>query len=228
METNTTIRVAIVDDHPMVREGLRGFLQLASDIHIVKDLASADEAIDFTDNHEVDVILMDLVMPGVHDGIHAIQVIKRACPSVQLIALTSFQDSHRTLAAIEAGAISYLQKDVSPDDLLYAIRQAHQGRSVLEPTALQALIRAGNSIHQDHQATSKSPQAPLIEPLTQREQEVLGALAEGKANKEIAADLGITEKTVKVHVSHILSKLGVYDRTQAIIAASRLGLITLQ
>jgi NarL family two-component system response regulator LiaR len=226
------IRIAIVDDHPMVREGLRAFLQLSDDIEIVAEAGTGAEALEIAEAEHPDVMLIDLVMPGQFDGVAAIRQIAAKHPDIHLIALTSYQERDRMLGAIHAGAISYLQKDVSPEDLMTAIRQAAAGRAVLDPAALDALREAQSGAvgHPSADAGSRAAQqaAGLVEPLTQREQEVLEALAQGMSNKEIAAALGIAEKTVKVHVSHILGKLGVYDRTQALLAASRLGLIQLQ
>jgi two-component system, NarL family, response regulator LiaR len=233
-EENKRIRVLIVDDHAMVREGLRVFLQFAPDIEIVAEAGTGAEAIELCRSEQIDVVLMDMVMPGQYDGIAATKRIKSEHPEVRVIALTSFQDTDRTLAIIEAGAISYLQKDVNPDDLLSAIRQAAVGRTVLDPVAMSALMQSGAHEPQPSPALSRgSPQSvsghsSLVEPLTVRETEVLEAMARGMSNKEIAAELCITEKTVKVHVSHILAKLGVFDRTQAVIAATKLGLIELK
>jgi two-component system, NarL family, response regulator LiaR len=233
-EENKRIRVLIVDDHAMVREGLRVFLQFAPDIEIVAEAGTGAEAIELCRSEQIDVVLMDMVIPGQYDGIAATKRIKSEHPEVRVIALTSFQDTDRTLAIIEAGAISYLQKDVNPDDLLSAIRQAAVGRTVLDPVAMSALMQSGAHEPQPSPALSRgSPQSvsghsSLVEPLTVRETEVLEAMARGMSNKEIAAELCITEKTVKVHVSHILAKLGVFDRTQAVIAATKLGLIELK
>jgi NarL family two-component system response regulator LiaR len=226
------IRIAIVDDHPMVREGLRAFLQLSDDIEIVAEAGTGAEALEIAEAEHPDVMLIDLVMPGQYDGVAAIRHIAAKHPDIHLIALTSYQERDRMLGAIHAGAISYLQKDVSPEDLMAAIRQAAAGRAVLDPAALDALREAQSGAVGQPPADPSSRAAHqaggLVEPLTQREREVLEALAQGMSNKEIAAALGIAEKTVKVHVSHILGKLGVYDRTQALLAASRLGLIQLQ
>jgi two-component system, NarL family, response regulator LiaR len=226
-----TIRIAIVDDHPMVREGLRAFLQLSSDIDIVAEVGTGAEAVELAESEAIDVMLMDLVMPGKYDGVAAIRSIAESHPDIHIIALTSYQEKDRMVGAIQAGAISYLQKDVSPEDLLTAIRQAAVGRTVLDPAALDALRSlqnesgsSGTPVHHGRSTSSAGRQ----EALTQREQDVLEALAQGMSNKEIAAELGIAEKTVKVHISHILGKLGVYDRTQALLAASRRGLIQLQ
>ncbi|WP_029421990.1 response regulator [Alicyclobacillus macrosporangiidus] len=224
MSEARTIRLAIVDDHPMVREGLRAFLQLSEDIQVAGEAATGEEAIQLADAVRPDVMLMDLVMPGACDGVAAIREITRRHPDIRIIALTSFQERDRTLGAIQAGAIGYLEKDVSPEDLVTAIRQAAVGRAVLDPAALDAL-RGGEHRREPKPAGGGSGDLRLREPLTQREQDVLQALAQGMSNKEIAAALGIAEKTVKVHISHILDKLGVYDRTQAVLAATRLGLI---
>ncbi|QSO46205.1 response regulator [Alicyclobacillus mengziensis] len=212
------VKVGIVDDHQMVREGLRAFLGYAKDIEVAFLACDGREALEQTVRTEPDVVLMDLVMPGEMDGIEATRQIRTQAASVHIIALTSFQETERVLAALDAGAIGYLQKDVSPTDLLAAIRQAAVGRAVLDPAAFAALQRMARN-----NPTSET----LVEPLTSREQEVLDALATGFSNKEIASKLGISDKTVKVHVSHILSKLGVYDRTQALLAAAKLGLIQL-
>lgn len=232
-----TIKVGIVDDHQMVREGLRTFLSYAEDINIIWLANSGLNAVEAVQCDVPDVILMDLVMPGDMDGIRATIEIRQIAPTVKIIALTSFQDTDRILEVLDAGAIGYLQKDVSSTDLLGAIRQAAMGRTILEQTAFEALqarsrgrlmgrsqqpLQSGAVISHD----SWDGQG-VLEALTSRELEVLQSLAAGLSNKEIAADLGISEKTVKVHVSHILSKLGVYDRTQALLAAAKLGLIQL-
>lgn len=225
-ESSKGIRIAIVDDHAMVREGLRAFLQLAEDIHVVAEAGTGLEAIELAETEDLDVILMDLVMPGSMDGVAATREISARHPNIHIVALTSFQERDRMLGVIEAGAISFLQKDVSPEDLLSTIRQAAVGRTVLEPAALLAL--KGGKAFQSERSVPATPSAEAnswMEPLTHREQEVLEAMAQGMSNKEVSSALGISEKTVKVHVSHILGKLGVYDRTQAILAASKRGLI---
>ena len=245
-----TVRVGIVDDHQMVREGLRAFLGYAGDIEVAFLAADGREALEQTLLAAPDVVLMDLVMPGELDGIEATRRI-RVQTRAQVIALTSFQEPERILAALDAGAIGYLQKDVNPTDLLGAIRQAAVGRAVLDAAAfaaLQAMAKRSphasaatgtdtrfknqlggtiDSLSNSDSASAGGLQGTLSEPLTSREQEVLDALAAGQSNKEIASQLGISDKTVKVHVSHILSKLGVYDRTQALLAAAKLGLIQL-
>lgn len=238
--TKSPIRLLLVDDHAMVREGLRSFLQLAEDVTIVKEAKTAAEAIASTDEEKLDVIIMDLVMPGEMNGIDAIRIIGQKHPEVRILALTSFQNEDRILDALEAGAIGYLQKDVNPDDLLTAVRQAAAGRTVLEANAMELLRKGQFGNRRPDTSTEKLPdtlhpsassnvvaELPPRDVLTQRESEILQKLALGYANKEIGAALGITEKTVKVHVSHILSKLGVYDRTQAVIVASKMGIVKL-
>jgi len=234
------IRVVVVDDHPMVREGLQAFLKLAADIEIVGEAATGAAAVALASALQPDVIVMDLVMPGEMDGIAAMAIIHRDYPRTHILALTSFQDSERAAAALKAGATGFLYKDVSPDLLLGAIRQAAAGQTVVEGRVWDAWQErqvatngaqsvadsaAVESLHIDD--TRSAVQRQLLDALTAREMDVLTCLASGMANKEIGAKLGITEKTVKVHVSHILAKLGVYDRTQAVILASKLGLVTL-
>ncbi|WP_026961344.1 response regulator [Alicyclobacillus herbarius] len=226
MNEGRVIRLLIVDDHPMVREGLRVFLQLSEDIQVVGEAATGEVAVQLAGEVHPDVVLMDLVMPGACDGVATIREITRRHPDIRIIALTSFQERDRTVGAIQAGATGYLQKDVSPEDLVTAIRQAALGRAVLDPLALDAL--RGGGPRSETPPVGEGTGAPrLREPLTEREQDVLQALARGMSNKEIAAALGIAEKTVKVHISHILGKLDVYDRTQAVLTATRLGLIRL-
>lgn len=232
------IHVGLVDDHPVVREGLRSFLQLAGDVQVVAEAGTLQEALEMARSVQLDVILMDLVLHGTADGITATRIITEEHPEIRILALTSFQDASRMMNVIEAGAVSYLHKDVSPDQLLNAIRQTASGRTVLEPAALQELRKHTHTdSHQgdtrqsndsrDDLRPSKSPERHGVDPLTIREQQVLDKLAKGCSNKEIGSELGITEKTVKVHISHILGKLGVYDRTQALLRAAKLGMIEL-
>lgn len=222
MKPMSPIRVALADDHLMVRMGLRSFLEVSDEIVIVGECDSGRAAVDLVDESDVDVLLMDLVMPGELDGVGAIREIAAKAPHVKMIALTSFVEPELMLSALEAGALGYLHKDVLPDDLLSAISQVASGRSILEPQALLALQR-----REPVQPTVDRRNSAAAEPstLTSREMDVLQALASGCSNKEIAARLGITEKTVKVHVSHIFAKMDVYDRTQAVIAAARLGYV---
>jgi len=241
MGAQTKIRMAIVDDHPMVREGLKMFLQLSDQLELVGTASSGQEAMLLADREPLDVLLMDLLMPGEYDGIAAIRAITAGHPEIRIIALTSSAEPDHIRCAIEAGASGYVQKDVHPDDLLAIIRQAALGRSVLDPAAMQALRPPDRASEISRRRAStdqglpcESQANPCVAAsssipghLTLREQEVLEQMALGSSNKEIAAALGIAEKTVKVHVSHILAKLDVYDRTQAILSAGRKGWVDL-
>jgi NarL family two-component system response regulator LiaR len=209
------IRVLIADDHAVVREGLRGFLALQEDIDVVGEAADGEEAVQAVARLEPDVALVDLVMPRV-DGIAAIGRIRAERPETRVIVLTSFVDEDKMLPAVRAGAVGYLLKDVQPQDLVSAIRTVHAGGTLLHPTVIEELVR---EVSRDGEA----PAAP--NPLTAREREVLALIARGRANKAIAFDLGVAEKTVKTHVSNILGKLGLSDRTQAALYAVREGLV---
>lgn len=210
MTQTKPIRVGIVDDHPIVRNGLCTFLSASHGIQVAFEAETGERALAILESTPVDIVLMDLVLPGALDGIATIQEIHRRYPPIRMVALTSFQDHSRVRAAIGAGAVGYLEKTIQPDDLLNALFQIARGQSVVDPQALQAFL------------------SPAVAPaLTHREQEVLNLLGQGLSNKEIAGVLAIKEKTVKVHVSHILEKLDVYDRTQAILKAHRLGLVDL-
>lgn len=213
--SEAVIHVAIVDDHPVVREGLRAFLQMADDIEIVGEADGAEAAVRLLENPEfaVDVVIMDLKMPGPYDGIEAIRRLCAARPALRMLALTSFHDDEAAAAALSAGAVGYLHKDVSPDLLLGGIRQAAAGKMVVERHTWQS------------SQTAPQSSVNVRETLTERELDVLKAMAQGLSNKEIGNLLGISEKTVKVHVSHILAKLDVYDRTQAVLLAARLRLV---
>jgi len=208
------IRVLIVDDHAVVREGLRTFLELQDGLAVVGEASDGLEALEQADALRPDVILMDLVMPKL-DGVGAMRELRRA--GSRVIVLTSFLDDERLLPAIEAGAAGYLLKDVEPAELARAIRAAHAGEAIIDPSAAARLVRAI--------ADGARRTVDEHERLTRRELEVLGLIANGRSNKRIALELGISEKTVKTHVGHMLAKLGVSDRTQAALLAVREGLV---
>jgi two-component system, NarL family, response regulator LiaR len=208
------IRVLIADDHAVVREGLRTFLALQDDIEVVGDAADGEEAVRAARERAPDVVLMDLVMPRL-DGVEAIRRIAAERPATRIIALTSFLDDDKVLPAVRAGAAGYLLKDVGPPDLVRAIRTVHGGQALLHPAVAARVIE---------ELADPAPPPPAAAALTPREREVLALLGRGLANKRIAQELGIAEKTVKIHVSRILHKLGVSDRTQAALHAVREGL----
>ena len=200
------IGVMIVDDHAMVRKGLAAFLKTEPGIDLVGEARDGREAIEYCDQLKPNVILMDLIMPDL-GGVAATRTIHQRWPNVQVIALTSFQEKELVQDALQAGAIGYLLKNVSGDELCEAIRQAYGGRPTLAPEAVQALIQP------------PSEAESMAADLTRREQEVLALLVKGMSNPEIAARLVISRSTVKVHISSILSKLGVASRAEAISMA---------
>jgi len=204
------VRVLLVDDHLVVRQGLRAFLQLQPDIEVVGEAAGGAAAVEAAAAGRPDVVLMDLVMPE-GDGVEAIRELAAAVPGARVLVLSSFADDERVFAAMQAGAAGYLLKDVEPDALAGAIRDVHRGRPALHPDVAARLMRRVAE--------------PAPEHLTPREREVLRLVVEGYANKQIASRLRITEKTVKTHVSSILQKLGVPDRTAAAVLAIRQGLV---
>jgi DNA-binding NarL/FixJ family response regulator len=213
------IRVMIVDDHAVVREGLRAFLALQDGLEIVGEAGDGAEAIEEARRSRPDVILMDLVMPRL-DGVGAMRELRRELPECRVIVLTSFLDDDRLLPAIQAGAAGYLLKNADPAQLARAVREAHEGGAIIDPTVAARLIGA---LADDRPAAAA---APASEELTTREREVLELIAGGRSNKRIAFELGISEKTVKTHVGHVLAKLGVNDRTQAAMLAVRQGLVS--
>ena len=206
------IRVLVVDDHTMVRRGLATFLKVFDDLILAGEAASGQEAIQLCDELKPDVVLMDMVMPDM-DGATTTRLMRKQSPQVQVLALTSFKEELLVQSALQAGAIGYLLKDVSADELAQAIRAAHAGRSTLSPEAAQALVHA-----------TSQPPAPGID-LTERELEVLALMVEGLNNTQIAAKLTVSPSTVKSHVSSILAKLGVASRTEAVSLALRNRLV---
>ena len=207
------IRVLLADDHSVVREGLHMFLGRDPDLEVVGEAADGVEAVALAHELHPDVVLMDLLMP-VMDGIAATAAIREELPEIEVVALTSVLESDAVVSAVKAGAIGYLLKDTQAAELRRAIKAAAAGQVQLSPPAMAYLL---------HQV--RLPEAPVA--LTEREREVLRLLAEGLSNKDIARTLQVVEDTVKTHVAHILAKLGVQSRTQAVLSAARLGLITL-
>jgi NarL family two-component system response regulator LiaR len=210
------IRVLIVDDHQIVRQGLRTFLDLQQDIEVVGEAADGPSAVEASRRLEPDIVLMDLVMPG-GDGVQATRRIHELGGQTQVIVLTSFTEDDKVFPAIQAGAASYLLKDVTPDDLVAAVRAVHRGEARLHPEITRRLMR--EVAHPE----VPQPQGPT-ESLTDREIDVARRVAEGRSNQEIAQELVISEKTVKTHVSNILAKLRLSDRTQLAIYVIRSGL----
>ena len=209
-----SIRVMIVDDHNVVRSGLSAFLMVFDDLDLIAEADSGEEAVRLCAEHKPDVVLMDLMMPGM-DGAEATEAIRSQFPATQVIALTSFREEELVQRALKAGALSYLLKNVSADELADAIRAAYAGRPTLSPEATAALI---------HAAT----QPPKIDyELTPRELDVLGLMVQGLNNPEIAESLIVSRSTVKFHVSSILSKLGVNGRTEAVALAIKEKLIAI-
>ena len=202
------IRVMLVDDHTMVRRGLATMLMVFDDLQLAGEAESGEAALEMCAEVLPDVILMDMALP-LMDGAAATRAIRQKFPQVQVLALTSFKEGDRIKNALEAGAIGYLLKDVTADDLARAIRAAHAGRATLSPEAAQALVETANQ-----------PTAPGLD-LTEREREVLTLLIKGLSNTQIAGRLSVSPSTIKSHVSNILSKLGVASRTEAVALALR-------
>ncbi len=209
----TPIRVLVVDDHTMVRRGLATFLKVFDDLNLAGEAANGQEAIQLCASLQPDVVLMDMVMPDM-DGATTTQLIRKQWPQIQVLALTSFKEEILVQSALQAGAIGYLLKDVSADELAQAIRAAYAGRSTLSPEAAQALVHA-----------TSQPKAPGVD-LTERERQVLTLMVAGLNNIQIAAKLKVSPSTVKSHVSAILNKLGVESRTEAATQALRNQLIS--
>ncbi len=226
----TPIRVIFADDHPVVRRGLIAIVSLEDDIEVVGEAENGEIALNLTRLLKPDVVLMDLQMP-VMDGVEATRRIRAEVPETKVIVLTTFNDDDYIFRGISAGAKGYLLKDDSPDDLIAAIRAAHRGESLLNPEVAARLLERFSRFA----AASPAPAAPAVEAigapalpvakLTPREEEALALLAQGARNKEIAAALVISERTVKIHVRNILTKLNVSNRTEAAAVAMKLGLL---
>jgi NarL family two-component system response regulator LiaR len=208
------IRIVIADDHVLVRQGIRAFLETHADLAIVGEAEDAAGAVSLCATHKPHVALVDLVMPG--GGIEATRAIREASPQTQVVLLTSFEDAQQIVAAVQAGALSCLLKDVDADALADALRKASRGEAVLHQRVAARLMEALRR--------GSEPGSEVLASLSQREREVLTLMAEGLSNLQIAERLGIGEKTVKTHVSNVLGKLNVTDRTQAAVYAWKSGL----
>ncbi|WP_042353576.1 response regulator [Bacillus rubiinfantis] len=211
-----TIRILIADDHPVVRRGLILFLQTQPGLEIIAEATNGKEAVELVKIVQPDLILMDLIMPEM-DGIEATRQIKQAIPEIKIMVLTSFSDQEHVIPALEAGASGFQLKDIEPDELIASIRKIMNGENQLHPKATSHLLA--------NLAKQNRSEKTIIHDLTKRELDVLKEIAKGKSNKEIAAALFITEKTVKTHVSNLLSKLELADRTQAALFAVRNQLV---
>ena len=207
-------RVAIADDHPVVRRGVRAFLDSLNDIEVVGEAVDGEEAVRLTVNEEPDVLLLDLKMPKL-DGIGVISRLRSRGASTRILVLTSFTAQQEVIPAIKAGADGYLLKDADPSELEQAIRAVYRGEPLLAPEAAAAVMAA---------VSSQTPDLPELDRLTPREREVLAGLGRGLSNRGLAEELFITEKTIKTHVSSILMKLALADRVQAALFAVRVGL----
>jgi NarL family two-component system response regulator LiaR len=210
------ITILLVDDHNMVRMGLKAYFSTIADLQVIGEASSGEQAIELTKKLAPDIVLMDLIMPGM-DGVEATRKIKQTSPHTQVIVVTSFHEDEHVFPAIRAGALSYVLKDIDPDELADAIRKAHTGEATLDP-------KVGARIIKEIQGARQEDINPFTE-LTDRELEVLRLIAAGKNNHDIAEVLVISEKTVKSHISNILGKLHLADRTQAAVFAWQEGII---
>jgi len=210
------IRIVLVDDHSMIRIGLKAYFNTLPDIQVVGEAGSGEEALQVVENTKPDVVLMDLIMAGM-DGVEATQQIKKICPACKVIILTSYHEDSHIFPAIRAGALSYVLKDIDPDDLAKAIRSAYAGEAMIDPQVAARMVK-------EIQGGDLDESNPFVE-LTERELDVLRMIAVGKNNQEIAADLVISEKTVKTHITNLFSKLHLKDRTQAAAYAWQSGIV---
>lgn len=216
------IRIIVVDDHALVRQGLRLFIEMQEDMQVVGEGSTGIEAVELASRLHPDVILLDLVMPGM-DGITALQKIIASSPNSRVLILTSFGEDDKVFPAIRAGAHGYLLKDIQPHDLVQALRDTHLGKAQLHPDIASRLMKAVSG-ETPARITPQESSSPELQELTEREREVLDLLASGLSNREIAERMVISEKTVKTHVSNLLDKLGLQDRTRAAIWALKRGL----
>lgn len=214
---NEPITIIIVDDHQLVRQGVRDFLETQSDLMVIGEASTGDEAVRLAGQYVPDVILMDLVMPGGVDGVEATRQVKKVSPRTQVVVLTSYHEDEHIFPAIRAGALSYILKDISSTELAVVARKAAQGEAVINPRVAARLV-------QEVRGSRDVTPNPFTE-LTEREMEVLHLIADGLSNARIAEQLVISEKTVKGHVSNILGKLHLADRTQAAVYAWREGIV---
>lgn len=213
MDNQSKIRILIADDHAVVRDGLRSFLMVYDDLEMIGEAKNGEQAIRFCEQMNPDVVLMDLVMP-IMDGATATKKIKELNPSIQIIALTSYKERDQVQSVLQAGAIGYLLKDITADELATAIRQAKAGKPTLAPEAVEVLIHS-----------SQEPESKLGNDLTEREREVLSLMVDGLNNQQIAERLYVSPSTAKSHVSSILTKLEVSTRTEAVSYALKNKLI---
>ncbi len=208
--------VLLVDDHALVRQGVRAFLETQSDIVVVAEADSGEEAVRLAAEHAPDVALVDLIMPGM-DGVEATRRLKARSPRTNVVVLTSYHDDEHVFPAIQAGALSYILKEVGPNELADAVRKAASGEAVLHPRVAARVVRELHGARRD--------EPNVFHDLSERELEVLKLIAEGLSNAEISGRLFISEKTTKNHVSNILGKLHLHDRTQAAVYAWRQGVV---
>jgi DNA-binding NarL/FixJ family response regulator len=216
-ERSTSITLLIVDDHPVVRDGLVAILGTQRDFRVIGEAASGEEALTLARDRQPNVVLLDLEMPGM-DGVETIRLLRDDWPDIRVVVFTAFDTDERILGAVRAGAKGYLLKGAPRSELFNAIRVVHQGGSLLQPVVASRLL--------NRLAAPESTGGP-VEEITPREMEVLKLLVQGKQNKEIAAELSITERTVKFHISSILGKLGAGNRTEAVTVALQKGLVDL-
>ena len=217
------INILLVDDQKLVRQGIHFLLESENDLHVVGEAANGLEAIEVSNNLHPDVILMDIRMPEM-DGVQATRAILEKTPNIGIIILTTFDDDEYIFEGLKAGARGYFLKDVSSEELAAAIRTVYQGGELIQPSITRKVLSEFSRLAANP-PTNKLPNTVLLEPLTEREMEVLIAISEGLSNKEISQKLFITEGTVKNHVSNLIAKLNVRDRTQAIIKARDAGLM---